>query len=411
MATVSTGTATVSSTYDALGRMVENNAGGTYTQIVYGPTGKKLATANAQTLVKAFIALPGGAKAIYNSSGLAYYRHSDWLGSSRLTSTAARGLYSSSAYAPFGEQYQAAGTTDASFTGQDQDTVPSLNDFWFRRHSPSQGRWISPDPAGLGAVSPVNPQSWNRYAYVVNNPMAATDPTGMDTADGDPCGAATGIPGQGGCDTSGDFPSFANDQSGDPPSPLNIPLPPAPMPDFGPNAPPPVPLLGQTASVDGGSPDDVPLFATTDANGFLFPASYSGPAANNGTPQQTARQKCLSQAYSAPEGKAVQFLSPVSLTPLNPNWQANWGEWGVALFGKGGGMFGSGIGTDTGIQTLNGVQNVGSWLENTTGSVLKVGEEVAPFAMAGAALLDLAIQAQCALDPSAPPEGIPIAPK
>jgi hypothetical protein len=44
-------------------------------------------------------------------------------------------------------------------------------------------------------------------------------------------------------------------------------------------------------------------------------------------------------------------------------------------------------------------------------SVLKVGEEVAPFAMAGAALLDLAIQAQCALDPSAPPEGIPIAPK
>ena len=138
-----------------------------------------------------------------------------------------------------------------------------------------------------------------------------------------------------------------------------------------------------------------------------------GPAAaaNNGTPQQTARQKCLSQAYSAPEGKAVQFLSPVSLTPLNPNWQANWGEWGVALFGKGGGMFGSGIGTDTGIQTLNGVQNVGSWLENTTGSVLKVGEEVAPFAMAGAALLDLAIQAQCALDPSAPPEGIPIAPK
>jgi YD repeat-containing protein len=137
MTTVSTGATTVTATYDALGRMVENNAGGTYTEIVYGPTGKKLATCNGQTLVKAFVALPGGAKAIYNSTGLAYYRHSDWLGSSRLTSTASRTMYSSTAYAPFGEQQQGetSGTPDASFTGQDQDTVSSLYDFQFRRQS------------------------------------------------------------------------------------------------------------------------------------------------------------------------------------------------------------------------------------------------------------------------------------
>ena len=103
---MSTGSATVTATYDALDRMVENNAGGGHTEFIYGPTGAKLAKANALTLIKAFVALPGGAKAIYNSSGvLAYYRHSDWLGSSRLTSTVGRGLYSSSAYAPFGEQY------------------------------------------------------------------------------------------------------------------------------------------------------------------------------------------------------------------------------------------------------------------------------------------------------------------
>lgn len=133
--------------------------------------------------------------------------------------------------------------------------------------------------------------------------------------------------------------------------------------------------------------------------------------ANNGTPQQTARQKCLSQGYNTPEGKAVQFLSPVSLTPLNPNWKQNLGEWAVALVGKGGGMFGSGIGTDTGIQTLNGVRNVGSWLENTTSKVLSVGEKVAPFAMAGMTLADLLLQAQCTVDPSAPLEGIPVGPK
>jgi RHS repeat-associated protein len=181
MSTVNTGSATVTATYDALGRMVENNAGGSYTQIIYGPQGKKLASAHGQTLVKAFVSLPGGAKAVYNSTGLAYYRHSDHLGSSRLASTSARGLYSSTAYAPFGEvqQSQTSGTADASFTGQDQDTVSSLYDFQARRYSPSQGRWISPDPAGRGAVSLANPQSWNRYAYVLNNPMALSDSMGL----------------------------------------------------------------------------------------------------------------------------------------------------------------------------------------------------------------------------------------
>jgi RHS repeat-associated protein len=179
MVTVNTGSTTVTATYDALGRMVENNAGGTYTELVLGPTGAKLAKVNGTTLVKAFVSLPGGAKAVYTSSGLAYFRHSDWLGSSRLTSTAARGLYSSSAYAPFGEQYATAGTGDPSFTGQDPDTVPSLYDFPARRQSPSQGRWISPDPAGRAAVTLTKPQSWNRYAYALNDPLALIDPMGM----------------------------------------------------------------------------------------------------------------------------------------------------------------------------------------------------------------------------------------
>ena len=182
MSTVSTGSATITSTYDALGRMVENNAGGIYNQFIYyGQSETKLAKCNGQTLVKAFVTLPGGATAVYNSSGLAYFRHSDWIGSSRLTSTATSptSMAFSAAYAPFGEQYQNAGTADASFTGQDQDTASSLYDFIARRQSPSQGRWLSPDPAGLAAVDPTNPQTWNRYAYVTNNPLANVDPSGL----------------------------------------------------------------------------------------------------------------------------------------------------------------------------------------------------------------------------------------
>jgi YD repeat-containing protein len=127
-------------TYDALGRMVEQNRSGVYTQIVYSPTGSKLALMSGQTLQKAFVALPGKAVAVYNSSGLSFYRHTDWLGSSRFASTPSRQMYSSTAYAPFGEPYAQAGTADLSYTGQNQDTAGGLYDFPARQYA-TQGRW------------------------------------------------------------------------------------------------------------------------------------------------------------------------------------------------------------------------------------------------------------------------------
>ena len=167
-------------TYDALGRMVELNNAGTYTETVYGLVSEKLALMSGQTLQKAYVATPSGT-AVYTASGLSYYRHADWLGSSRFASTTSRAMYSSSAYAAFGEQYAAAGTSDSNFTGQQPDTTSGLYDFLFRRLSQIQGRWISPDPAGIAAVDPANPQSWNRYAYVANNPLAYVDPLGLAT--------------------------------------------------------------------------------------------------------------------------------------------------------------------------------------------------------------------------------------
>jgi RHS repeat-associated protein len=166
--------------YDANGLMVEQQNGSASTHILYGPAGKT-AIMSGQTLVKAFVGLPDGATAIYtpSSGSPAYYRHPDWLGSARLTSTAARGVYSDSAYAPYGEQYAPVNPADPSFTGQNSDTTASLYDFPFREHSPTQGRWSSPDPAGLGAVDPTNPQTWNRYAYVINNPLTFVDPFGL----------------------------------------------------------------------------------------------------------------------------------------------------------------------------------------------------------------------------------------
>jgi RHS repeat-associated protein len=178
-------TDTVSLTYDALGRVVEQKRGSSYTEIVYTPGGGKLALMNGQTLQQAFYALPGGGTAVYNSSGLAYYRHSDWLGSSRLATTTGSptSVYADVEYAPFGEVYGGTGNPDYNFTGQNQDTISNSNaglyDFLFREYSPVQGRWISPDPAGMGAVSIRVPQSWNRYAYVASSPLNAVDAYGL----------------------------------------------------------------------------------------------------------------------------------------------------------------------------------------------------------------------------------------
>jgi RHS repeat-associated protein len=168
----------VTLTDDANGRTVEKNVSGTYTETFYGADGTKLALMNGQTLQKAFVPLPSGGLAVYNPSGLLYYGHPDHLGSIRLASTPSRTMYFDTAYAPFGETYASSGTTDPAFTSQRQDTVSNLYDFLNREYG-IQGRWPSPDPAGLAAADPTNPQSWNRYTYVGNNPLSFIDRTGL----------------------------------------------------------------------------------------------------------------------------------------------------------------------------------------------------------------------------------------
>ena len=165
-------------TYDALGRMVEQNRSGSYTQFMYSPTGFKMTIFNGQTVTKNFVPLAGGGMAVWTSIGLTDIRHPDWLGSSRFASTPSRTMYFDTAYAPFGEPYAQSGTTDLSFTGQNSDTTSGDYDFLYRPYS-TQGRWPSPDPAGLAAVDSTNPQSWNRYAYVLNNPLSKVDRTGL----------------------------------------------------------------------------------------------------------------------------------------------------------------------------------------------------------------------------------------
>ena len=144
------------------------------------------------------------------------YRHGDWLGSARLLTSFTQTLEYDTAYAPFGENYAGSGPNqDLGFTQGATDSLGILQtagtyDFPFRKYPAVQGRWMTPDPSGMAAADPTNPQSWNRYAYVTNNPLNATDPLGLETCP--ECGPDFG--GGGGHDCDPILSDFCDDWGG-----------------------------------------------------------------------------------------------------------------------------------------------------------------------------------------------------
>ena len=68
------------------------------------------------------------------------------------------------------------------FTLKERDNETGLDYFLARYYSSVQGRFTSPDPTLL-SVNGFNPQTWNRYTYVLNNPLAFIDPDGLDPLD------------------------------------------------------------------------------------------------------------------------------------------------------------------------------------------------------------------------------------
>jgi RHS repeat-associated protein len=69
------------------------------------------------------------------------------------------------------------------YAGLERDAESGTEHAQFRNYASAQGRWLSPDPY-MGSYDLTNPQSMNRYAYVLNNPMSFLDPSGL-CADGE----------------------------------------------------------------------------------------------------------------------------------------------------------------------------------------------------------------------------------
>lgn len=107
-----------------------------------------------------------------------HHLHSDHLGSVRLVTDDQGHVESLHDYFPFGEEI--APMLDHNthlFTGHERDKETGLDYMLARYYGSSLSRFLSVDPSDR-SVDRYRPQSWNRYAYVQNNPLIRIDPDG-----------------------------------------------------------------------------------------------------------------------------------------------------------------------------------------------------------------------------------------
>jgi len=74
--------------------------------------------------------------------------------------------------------FEASDGVEQKFTGQIRDSETGMDFSPARYYASAVVRFTSPDSMNLGA-DPTDPQSWNAYAYVRNNPLALVDPMGL----------------------------------------------------------------------------------------------------------------------------------------------------------------------------------------------------------------------------------------
>lgn len=174
------GTGAVTSVYDGEGRRVATKAGGVLTNVYVYDAAGGLAAEYGQGVHQ------GGTRYIVG----------DHQGSPRAVLNSAGGVVSRLDHLPFGEdgpgagvgmrtaaqQYGAAEGVKQGYAGMEQDTATSMSHTLWREYDPLAARWTAPDPYG-GSLELANPQTFNRYAYVANDPANKVDPLGLMLSD------------------------------------------------------------------------------------------------------------------------------------------------------------------------------------------------------------------------------------
>jgi RHS repeat-associated protein len=112
-------------------------------------------------------------------ASLLHFYFDDPLGSRRVQTDFAGVVEKTCQSLPFGDGETCLPTpTEHLFTGKERDSESGNDYFGARYYGSSMARFLSPDDGSDQA--PSDPQSWNLYSYVRNNPLINTDPDGND---------------------------------------------------------------------------------------------------------------------------------------------------------------------------------------------------------------------------------------
>ena len=166
----------VTYTYDGDGNRVKKSSGTLYWGA--GPLAESDLTASA-TSWKDYVFFNGKRVARRDASnGSVHYFFADHLGSTSVITNSTGGtLEEDLDYYPYGGVASGNASDHYLFTGKERDSESGLDMFGARYYGSSMGRFMTPD-AFWKDGRPIDPQSWNEYSYVRNNPLRYVDPTG-----------------------------------------------------------------------------------------------------------------------------------------------------------------------------------------------------------------------------------------
>jgi len=109
------------------------------------------------------------------------YYHTDAIGSVRAITDATGAVVGRYDFLPFGELWPSVPPAPAEvrqFAGKERDEESGLDYVGARYYASGNGRFTTVDPFLDIDQALVDPQRWNRYTYVRNNPLRYVDPDG-----------------------------------------------------------------------------------------------------------------------------------------------------------------------------------------------------------------------------------------
>ena len=197
------GGSTASYVYDVFNRRIHVQTPSATNEFAYDWAGRRVSTWLSPTNFgsEGKIYWDGQQIAYRSIDGTTYFDHRDTLGTERMRTTYSGTVGSTYTSLPWGDGYTGVVNTSGAdqdnghYAALDRDAESDTEHARFRNYASAQGRWLAPD-SYLGSYNLTNPQSMNRYAYVLNNPLSFVDPSGLDSGFdcGDNCIGVIGTP-------------------------------------------------------------------------------------------------------------------------------------------------------------------------------------------------------------------------